>query len=398
MVNENLKTPADKCPVILQTGFRIFFLGAAAYAILSMLIWIMFYVMGKNIFVAMPLTVWHGHEMLFGYTMAVVAGFLLTAVQNWTKLPTLNGTPLLILFVLWAGARALAFAPASFPLWPAALLNISFIIYLIVAVARPILKVKQWRQTTVMSIITLILISGIVFYSGLHQSDLDIERKALKFGVYMIISLILTIGRRIMPFFIERGVGYPVTLRNSRALDLSSLCLLSAFAVMDIFWPQKHIIGGIALMLALIQILRLHGWYTPGIWKKPLLWILFIGYLFVIAGFILKAQAALFVKPDDAAMHAWTAGGIGIFTLGMMARVSWGHTGRPIANPPRLITLMFICMLISVTFRVFLPLVYEPFYIQWIASSQVFWILAFTLYLITYLPILISARPDGKWG
>lgn len=398
MGDANIDTATNQCPVVLQTGFRIFFLGAAVYAVLSMLVWIMFYVLGRDIFVAMPLTVWHGHEMLFGYTMAVVAGFLLTAVQNWTKLPTLNGTPLLVLFSLWASARVLAFAPTSFPVWPTSVLNLSFILYLTIAVTRPIIKVKQWRQSAVLSKVILILFSGIVFYIGLQQANLEIERKSLKFGVYMIISLILTIGRRIMPFFIERGVGYPVTLRNSRVLDISSLSLLIPFAFLDIFWPQKYLIGGICLAIAGIHLLRLHGWYTPGIWKKPLLWILFIGYLFVITGFILKAQATLMLKPDDAAMHAWTAGGIGIFTLGMMARVSWGHTGRAITNPPRIITLMFLFIITSAVFRIFFPLAYEPFYIQWIATSQVFWILAFTVYLITYVPILISPRPDGKWG
>src|ERR1039457_4460293 len=103
------------CPVVLQTGFRLFFLGAAIYAVLSMAFWFLFYVVGGNIFIAMPSTVWHGHEMIFGFTMAVVAGFLLTAVTNWTGLPTLNGWPLLVLFLFWALARIFAFMPASFP-------------------------------------------------------------------------------------------------------------------------------------------------------------------------------------------------------------------------------------------------------------------------------------------
>lgn len=385
-------------PPVLQTGFRIFFLGAAVHAVLSMLIWYLFYVGGGNIFVAMPLTVWHGHEMMFGYTMAVVAGFLLTAVMNWTGQPTLNGMPLLVLFLLWCGARALAFFPASFPVWPWIFCNAAFLAFLIAAVMRPIIAVKQWKQSAVFSKLILILISGAVLYSALFQADLITERKALRFAIYMILSLILTISRRVVPFFVERGVGYPVSLRNSRVLDLSSLVFLVLFSVLDVFWPQPSVIAALCAALAAVHTLRLCGWYTPGIWKKPLLWILFIGYVFVILGFVLKVFAVIGHRPDDAALHAWTAGGIGIFTLGMMARVSWGHTGRNIAEPPRLIGLMFAMIIASAAFRVFAPIIYEPRYIMWVAVSQLFWMLAFAFYLIAYFKVLISPRPDGKWG
>lgn len=391
--NKNIRTP-----VILQTGFRIFFLGAALYAVLSMAVWLLFYVMGANIFVTMPLTVWHGHEMIFGFTMAVVAGFLLTAVMNWTGESTLSGTPLLVLFLLWSAGRIMAFMPASFPSWPLVLCNLAFIFYLTLAVMRPIIKVKQWKQSAVFSKLILIFISAGVFYAAFINADLLTERKALRFAVYMIISLIFTIGRRIMPFFIERGVGYPVTLRNSKSLDMTSLVCLVFFSVLDVFWPQPHVIISLCVILTLTHILRLMGWYTPGILKKPLLWILFAGYLFLILGFVFKALAVLTLRQDDVALHAWTAGGIGIFTLGMMARVSWGHTGRNIGEPPRSIVVMFIAIIASAVFRVFLPLIYEPHYIMWIAISQFFWTLAFGLYLIIYFPILMGARPDGKWG
>lgn len=388
----------QNCPVILQTGFRVFFLGAAAYAVLGMAFWYLFYVRGSNIFVAMPMTVWHGHEMIFGFTMAVVAGFLLTAVINWTGKPTLSGTPLLILFLTWVVARVLAFMPSGFSAWPFFLFNLIFMFYLAVAVMRPIISVKQWKQSAVFSKLILIFITASVFYMAFANADLLTQRKALRFAVYIIVSLIFTIGRRVMPFFIERGVGYPVTLRNSRMLDMISLVCLVAFSVLDVFWPNPSVIIFLCGILAVVHMLRLAGWYTPGIWKKPLLWILLIGYLFLILGFILKGLAVLGQRPDDAALHAWTAGGIGIFTLGMMARVSWGHTGRNIAEPPRLITLIFSAMVLSAIFRVFLPIVYEPYYIMWIALSQLLWMSAFGLFLIAYFPILTAPRPDGKWG
>ncbi len=297
-VMARINQPDKKCPVILQTGFRIFFLGAAVHAVVSMAYWLLFYVAGGNIFVSMPLTVWHGHEMVFGFTMAVMAGFLLTAVMNWTGLPTLSGKPLLVLFLFWFCARILALMPATMPVWPSIATNLIFIIFLIVAGLRPIIAVKQWKQSAVFSKVILILISVIVLYCALAQADLITERKALRFAVYMIISLIFTIARRIMPFFIERGVGYEVTLRNSRVLDIVSLIVLVVFSVADVFFPQPAFIAFLCVVLSLVHIFRLAGWYTPGILKKPLLWVLFAGYLFLITGFILKTFSVINGLPD----------------------------------------------------------------------------------------------------
>ncbi len=388
----------QNCPVILQTGFRIFFLGAAVYTVLSMMFWLIFYVAQANIFVAMPLTVWHGHEMIFGFTMAVVAGFLLTAVMNWTGLPTLSGWPLLALFLFWAMARVFAFMPASFPLWPMAFCDAVFLIYLCIAVLRPIIAVKQWKQSAVFSKLILVFLCGIVFYTALFHADLVIERKALRFAVYMIVSLILTISRRVLPFFIERGVGYPVTLHNNRLFDLSSVVFLIAFSIIDVFFNFPIVVAILCAMLVVIHTLRLAGWFTPGILRKPLLWILFTGYAFLIVGFLLKIFAVLNHRPDDLALHAFTAGGIGIFTLGMMARVSWGHTGRNIAEAPSGLPFIFIPIAAGAVVRVFFPLFNEPGYVLWIGISQILWMIAFIMYLIFYSKVLISPRPDGKPG
>ncbi len=395
---KNMTQAKQKYPVILQTGFRIFFLGAAVYAVVSMLVWLIFYVAQGNIFVAMPLTVWHGHEMIFGFTMAVIAGFLLTAVMNWTGLPTLNGWPLLALFLFWAIARILAFMPAAFPIWPMAFCDSAFLIFLIAAVMRPIITAKQWKQSAVFSKLILVFLSGIVFYLALFNTDLLIERKALRFAVYMIVSLILTISRRVLPFFIERGVGYPVTLRNSKILDVTSLVFLIAFSIVDVFLNLPIVVVILCIFLVIIHGQRLAGWYTPGIWEKPLLWILFVGYTFLIIGFLFKAFAVLDHRPDDSALHAFTAGGIGIFTLGMMSRVSWGHTGRNIADAPATLPFIFIPIALGAVIRIFFPIFNESNYVLWIGISQVLWMIAFILYLIFYSKILISPRPDGKDG
>ncbi|MDE1920797.1 MAG: NnrS family protein [Candidatus Omnitrophica bacterium] len=390
--------PQHDTPVLLQTGFRIFFLGAAGYTVIAMLAWLAIYAMGVPVNLAMPPAVWHGHEMIFGFTMAVVAGFLLTAVINWTGLPTLSGRPLLVLFLLWLSGRMLAFVPWHFPLWPMTLCDTAFLLFLSVAVIRPITAVKQWKQSSVYSKLILVLLAGIVFYLALSKFYTDVEQKTLLFAVYIIISLIMTIGRRVMPFFIERGVGYPVTLTNNAVLDRASLILLTAFTIIDVFLKWPIVVSVISGLLVIVHILRLSGWYTPGIWKKPLLWVLFVGYIFIICGFFLKIFEPWNSQCGDSALHAFAAGGIGIFTLGMMARVSWGHTGRNIAEPPRILPLMFGFIISSAFIRVFMPLLDGSLYVVWIGLSQALWVSAFTLFVVTYYKVLTSPRPDGKRG
>ncbi len=388
----------SRMPVVLQTGFRIFFLGAVVHTVLSMLAWFLFYLCQVNIFVAMPLTVWHAHEMVFGFSMAVIAGFLLTAVTNWTGLPTLSGAPLLILFLLWALARVLAFLPATVSLWPMIICNVAFMVYLTIAVMIPIIKVRQWRQSAVFSKLMLMMVSsGVLYWALLHQ-DFIMERKTIRFTVYMVISLILTMGRRIMPFFIEGGVGYPMKLRNSRVLDIVSLVLLVVFCYADIFTHEGWLTAAAALLLALVHALRLAGWHTHGVWQRPLLWILFAGYMFLILGFLLKAAAFVYPKCDDSALHAFTTGGIGIFCIGMMARVSLGHTGRGVGRVPPLLETIFYTAIVSALIRVVLTLGLNEQYGIMIGASQILWMTAFVLFLVVYWGILTSARVDGKMG
>lgn len=388
----------EKCPVLLQTGFRIFFLGAAFYSVLSIAFWMFFYTFGWNIFIAMPVNVWHGHEMIYGYTMAVVAGFLLTAVMNWTGLQTLNGTPLLILFLLWMTARILSFMPSQVPREIMAVCDIAFLAFLAVAVVRPVIQVKQWRQFAVLSKVILLIPCSIFIYWSLFTEFLTGAHKGLLFALYMILSLIFTISRRVIPFFIEKGVGYPVTLRNWKVLDIASLLLLLLFSVLDVFWPQVKIIPVLAGLLAVVHTIRLMGWYTPGIWKKPLLWILFAGYSFLIIGFVLKALSYLSAISSESVLHAFTYGGIGLFTLGMMARVSLGHTGRNIHEGPPSLFMMFMTLILGAFVRVFLPIFDDVHYPVWITVSQILWMVTFILFIFEYFPILTSKRIDGKFG
>jgi uncharacterized protein involved in response to NO len=383
---------------LFNLGFRPFFLGASIFSVVSILLWMCIYVFQLPLqFVEINMTQWHAHEMIYGYSLAVISGFLLTAVKNWTGEQTPHGPWLFGLFLLWVIARILFLFGTSL-IFIAALFDMLFMLSLIFAIASPIIKVRQWRQLAILSKIILLTIGNGLFYLGAA----GLLEQGIYWGIYggllMIIALILTLGRRVIPMFIERGVGYPVQLVNHKWIDRSSLVLLLAFFIIFVFVGNKQISAIISLALFFITTIRLFGWHTPGIWKKPLLWSLFIAFIFIDLGFLLFAVSDLLNIPTMLAFHAFSYGGIGIVTLGMMSRVSLGHTGRDIQSPPKAITLSFILLVVGGVCRVLLPIFDMDHYVTWILLSQIFWAVAYLIFVISYAHILIKPRIDGQFG
>jgi uncharacterized protein involved in response to NO len=378
----------------LSLGIRPFFLAAGFYAIFSMCIWFSLYLFDIQFnFSNIPAPLWHAHEMVFGYTLAVIAGFLLAAVTNWTDLPTLRGTPLLILLLLWLTARTAFYVPAMGIAW-SALFDTLFALYLTVAVTRPIVRKRQWQQLGIVTKLLLIGVANLVFYLGVLGYLEQGVHWGLYGGFYLVIGLILTMGRRVIPFFIERGLNLPRPLRNSSRVDIASLLIYLVFFIVEVFVGNRALAAALAAVLFLIHGYRLAGWYASGIWRRPLLWSLYLSYLFIAAGFLLFALSVWFGSLWFPALHAFAVGGIGLVTLGMMTRVSLGHTGRSIQKPPRLVALSLLLLLAAAVVRVLLPPLLPAFYTDWIGLSQLLWIGAFTGFVIAYLPILTRAsRP-----
>lgn len=391
--------PVHAHSAFLNLGFRPFFTMAVVFSILSMLAWAGVVVFGWQAdFTGLPATAWHAHEMVYGYSLAVIAGFLLTAVMNWTGVQTLHGIPLLLLALLWLAGRLLLFTDTAVPLQIVALLDGLFMVWLIGALLVPVIKVRQWRQLGIISKLLLLLLSNGVFYAGALGIIENGIRIGLYSGVYLVIALIFVMGRRVMPFFIEKGVDDPVQLKNRPWLDISSLVLFLAFWIADIARPDSLPVAVLALALMVLHVIRLAGWHTPGIWKKPLLWVLYVGYGWLIAGFALKAAVVLFGISPFLPLHAFAYGGVGMITVGMMARVTLGHTGRNVFDPPPVLFWIFTALLAGSTFRVLLPLLDPGHYPAWTGIAQVFWIGAFAAFLVIYLPMLIRPRVDGRPG
>jgi uncharacterized protein involved in response to NO len=334
--------------------------------------------------------------MIFGYTLAVIAGFLLTATANWTGLQTLQGWSLAGLAALWLLARGLFLAGY---IGAAGLVDSLFIGLLTASVAVPIVRVRQGRQAGILGKLVLFMPAALVFSLGAVGAFGGGAQLGNTAGLYLVIGLILMMGRRVVPLFIKSGVEESVTPGNPRWLDIFSLFVFLVFFIAVLVPSGSDLAGVSALLLFFANTWRLLAWHTPGIWRKPLVWVLYLGLWFVTLGFALHALAWQKLLSPYIAIHAFAYGGIGLMTLGMMARVSLGHTGRSIHEPPRAIQVAFGVLLAGAVVRVIVPLLLPTdYYPLCIGASQALWILAFTLFVIVCAPMLVSPRVDALVG
>lgn len=383
---------------LFNLGFRPFFLGASIFSIISISLWSLIYLFQISpAIVLISDSQWHAHEMIYGYSLGVITGFLLTAIKNWTGIQTANGKPLMLIFAVWAMARLLFLFGTQY-LIIAGIFDGLFILMLIAFTAYPIFKAKQWKQSFILLKLLLLAIGNGLFYLGALEIVKDGISLGLYGGLYLIIAIILTIGRRVIPFFIERGVGYEVKLFNSKWLDFSSMLLFLGFFVSELFLQNPTISAYLALALFFINSVRLVGWHNKGIWKKSLLWSLYLSFCFICLGFLLFAATHFFNTEKFLAIHAFSFGGIGLITLAMMSRVSLGHSGRDISQPSKSLSYAFCIMLLGFLTRVFIPLFNIFDYEILIGISIICWLTAFIIFVVIYFQILTKPRVDGKEG
>ena len=382
--------------VVLQSGFRPFFLLAGFYGVIVTLLWFCMHILHWPMTPSsLSIFAWHAHEMIFGYSLAVVSGFMLTAVPNWTGKQTLIGWPLAVLCLLWILARCLYFLefPTDLPLSFA--IESLFFIFLLSALVVPIVKVRYYRSLPLLVILLLLFAANSLFHYGLNKNYYPALATGIYLGLYVLMGLILVVGRRVIPFFIEKGLSRSAPVSNSAWVDRLVLTLYVLFVVFELLRPDPLVITSLSLALALVLSIRLSGWYRSGILNHPLLWILFAGYGSLVPGFLLKALAAIDTVNPFLALHAFAYGAIGLTTLGMMARVSWGHTGRDVRRPDGRLKGSFALLLLGMLIRVFLPLVFPQGYTIWIVLSQLCWVLAFLVFLTVFGPILLRPRVEN---
>lgn len=393
------ETSNDYGTPIFRLGFRPFFLVAGLFAIISMIIWMASYVFSVEFaFSGLAPGVWHAHEMLFGYVMAVVAGFLLTAIKNWTGVEVLRGKGLAALLSLWLVARILPLFGLMFSIELIAIVDVLFMLVLALVCLRPVVKVKQYNQIIIITLLFVLMLCNVFFYLGV----IGVIEMGVQWGLYsamyMVIALVLLMMRRVMPMFIENGVDGDVEMTNHPWVDVASLVFLFCLWAFDVFINHEQLSSLMAAILTLLHVIRLSGWYTNKIWSKPLVWVLVLAYAFFIMGFALKALALVVDISPFLSTHAFTVGGIGLVTIGMMSRVSLGHTGRNVFEPPKIVFWSLLILLLGAIVRVVFPLFSMDLYIYWVAISQVFWIVAFAVFTMVYAPMLLAPRADGRDG
>jgi len=373
---------------LFSLGFRIFFLAAGIFAVASLSIWAVLlqfnmpYSFGK-----LSNVQWHAHEMIFGYSVSVIAGFLLTAVKNWTNVKAVSGKWLAAVFSLWLVARlSLIIIPEY--LYISVIFDMFFLLTLLVCIAYPIFKVRQWKQSIILIILALLFILNGLFYAGAMGYLVKGIQWGLYGGLYLVIGLILIMGRRVIPFFIEKGVGNNIKLTNYKFIDSSIVILFFIFIISDVFL-NNNLVSAIACFgLFIVSVMRLYGWHTPGIWNKSMLWGLYIAMSFISLGFLLMSLNYYMGAFKLLAIHAFAVGGIGMVTMSMMSRVALGHSGRDVSKPPKAIQYALIILILAGLARVLPSIISSSNYFVWIGISQVLWILAFAIFTITYAPIL----------
>ncbi len=375
-----------------RLGFRPFFLAGALFALLAVALWAAALHGLTRPALSAGLLAWHRHEMPFGFGLAIIAGFLLTAVQNWTGRPGLSGRPLIALFGLWLAARLAWFVPM--PLAVLIALQLAFIGLFIAQMARQLIAARQRNNYPILLVLSLLALCQALTLAGVALGDDNLQRRGALAALWLIGVLLSLIGGRVIPFFTQRGLGRVEPFAAHPWLD--RLLLVCGMLVAALFASghnlQPH--PGLAapfIVLSVLHGLRLWRWHLRGIWRVPLLWSLHMAYAWLLLASLGMAAWHLgWLAQPGLASHALAVGAMGGLILAMMARVSLGHTGRAL-QPPKAMAWAFGLLNLGALIRVSAGS-------GWLWLAALCWSLAFALFAWYYAPMLCRARVDGHPG
>ena len=375
-------------PAVLSYGFRPFFLGGAIWAIVAVTLWLPMLAGEISVPTAFTPLEWHVHELIFGYVPAVIAGFLLTAVPNWTGRLPVTGTPLLALFLIWLAGRLAILASARLGAPLAAAIDVLFLVALGTVIAREIIASGNTRNLKVLAIVLVLAGGNVLFHlEAFRHAD---HGFGTRIGISAAIFLIILIGGRIIPSFTRNWLVRQLPGRLPAPFDRFDVAVMTASGLALAGWivmpghTATMLITGIA---ALLNFIRLGRWAGERAMSEPLVLILHIGYAFVPIGFLLVALSAAlpgFVSPTGA-LHAWTVGAVGLMTIAVMTRASLGHTGQPLTATRR-IQLIYAFGIVAALARVAVAFGFarEPL----LHLSALAWVLAFSSFVAVYGPWL----------
>jgi uncharacterized protein involved in response to NO len=380
-------------PVLLSYGFRPFFLFGAVYAGLAVLAWLPMFGGELELSTAFSPVDWHVHEMLYGYLPAVVTGFLLTAIPNWTGRLPIQGTPLLVLVSVWIAGRVFVTVSAETGWLLAAIVDVSFLALIVAAAAREIVAGKNWRNLRVVGLVTVLLAGNIAFHIEAHVRGT--AEYGARTGIATIVLLIVLIGGRIVPSFTRNWLARENPGRLPRPIgrfDVSVIAITGATLALWVLQPIGLLTGVALAVTAMLNVVRLARWAGDRTFRDRLVFILHIAYAFVPVGFLLSSAAALDLVIRSAGIHAWTVGAAGTMTLAVMTRASLGHTGNALVASP-MTQLVYAAILMAALARICASL--EPAWSEvLLLVTAFFWCTAFFGFSASFGPILL--REQGK--
>jgi uncharacterized protein involved in response to NO len=381
-------------------GFRPFFLGVGLGGVVLVPLWAVHFSFGVPLATDWPPMLWHAHEMLFGFVAAAIAGFLLTAVPSWTGQRGFAGVPLVLLSAIWLLGRLAAGTSASWPFALVAVVDLAFLPALAALLAWPLVRERN-RNTPLLFVLLALWLGNVAFHLGLWRNDTELARQSLLAGINLVLLLITVIGGRITPSFTATALrrrGVEGVVRAARGLTVLVVMLMILVTATDVAWPASALAGWLAAAAAAAQGARVAQWRGWRVRSEPILWILHLAYLWLAVGLALKALSLLAAVPAAASwLHALTVGAIATMILGVMTRVSLGHTGRPLRLHP-LVTGAYLLVSAAALARILGAWLPVSGYAAAIALSAALWAAAFALFLWVYVPILVTPRADGKSG
>lgn len=378
-------------PALFSYGFRPFFLAAGLWAAVGILLWVPQYMGSLNVPTHMSPLDWHIHEMLYGYVAASIAGFLLTAIPNWTGRLPVSGWPLAGLALLWLAGRVVILLSAHAGGLVAAFVDVSFLVTLAVVAAREIIAGKNWRNLRVLAVLGLLILGNVVFHAEVLLAGA--ANYGIRIAIAAVIIMISLIGGRIVPSFTNNWL----TRNNPGRLPISfsrfDMATIAASVLALVTWivaPTQPFCGVLLIFAGCLQVFRLARWAGDRTVADRLVLVLHIGYAFVPLGFIMVGLSTFTpAVPPTAGLHAWTAGAIGLMTVAVMTRATLGHTGQPL-QAGRATQAIYGLLLTAALVRVVAAFFDSIDLLEFAGAA---WIAAFVLFVLLYGPLLAMRKP-----
>jgi uncharacterized protein involved in response to NO len=383
---------------IFSQSFRICFLLAAAWAAAVVPLWLAAYAGIFELGGPYGSAGWHAHELVYGYVPLVIAGFLFTAIPNWTGRPPLGGWRLMVLTGLWVAGRVAFAAAGVIGIPAAAAIDGLFLAAVIAAAARELIASGNRRNLIVVALVGLLLAANLWFHAETWHGEVHHHHGAhapLNAGIAIAIALIILIGGRIVPNFTRNWLAR----RNAAHLpampsrfDMAAAASGAVALASWVFSPDAVWTGVISLLASVLLLIRLYRWRGWQTFAEPLLVVLHVGYFFVPLGFLMTAARLLAPDsvPPDAALHTWTVGAVGVMTLAVMTRASLGHSGQPL-TASKGTTAIYVLIVAAALLRIAAPFVPEH-YLHLLQAAGTAWMLAFGVFLAAYGPLLLKPR------